>query len=140
MLLKDRKNISSLRFLFTNTNQRAAEQHARWLAAKLQRDLYRVDLSVIVSKYIGETEKNLERVFTDAENKNWVLFFDEADALFGKRTNVKDAHDRYANQEVSYLLQRIEDHVGVVLLASNMPAAVDSCLKRRFIKVAVSEK
>ena len=73
----------------------------------------------MVSKYLGETEKNLSRVFDAAETKNWLLFFDEADALFGKRTEVKDSHDRYANQEVSYLLQRIEAFAGVVVIALN---------------------
>jgi SpoVK/Ycf46/Vps4 family AAA+-type ATPase len=81
-------------------------------------DVYRVDLSLVVSKYIGETEKNLSNLFARAENKDWILFFDEADALFGSRTGVRDAHDRYANQEVSYLLQRIEDFEGIVILAT----------------------
>ena len=76
-------------------------------------DVYRVDLSMVISKYIGETEKNLEKVFTKAEHKNWVLFFDEADALFGKRTSISDAHDKYANQEIAYLLQRLEDYNGL---------------------------
>lgn len=95
-------------------------------------DVYRIDLSLVVSKYIGETEKNLSKVFNQAEHKNWILFFDEADALFGKRTEVGDAHDRYANQEVSYLLQRIEDHDGIVLLASNMKENMDDSFTRRF--------
>ncbi len=82
---------------------------ATLLGKQFNKDIYRIDLSQIVSKYIGETEKNLEKVFAKAEHKDWILFFDEADALFGKRTNVQNAHDRYANQEVSYLLQRIED-------------------------------
>lgn len=77
------------------------------------KDVYRIDLSSLVSKYIGETEKNLSTLFERAENKNWILFFDEADSLFGKRTSVRDAHDRFANQEVSYLLQRIEDYSGL---------------------------
>ena len=72
------------------------------------KDVFRIDLSRVVSKYIGETEKNLSRLFDKAENKDWILFFDEADALFGKRTDIRDAHDKYANQEVAYLLQRIE--------------------------------
>jgi hypothetical protein len=95
------------------------------------RAVYRVDLSRVVSKYIGETEKNLERVFDTAERLGCILFFDEADALFGKRTSVGDAHDRYANQEVSYLLQRIEDFDGVVLLASNLKANLDDAFCRR---------
>ncbi|HTF31518.1 MAG TPA: ATP-binding protein [Flavitalea sp.] len=96
------------------------------------RDVFRIDLSMVVSKYIGETEKNLENLFAKAEAKKWILFFDEADAIFGKRTNVRDAHDKYANQEVSYLLQRIEDFDGMVILASNMKANIDESFIRRF--------
>lgn len=95
-------------------------------------DVYRIDLSMVVSKYIGETEKNLASVFDMAENRNWILFFDEADALFGKRTNVSDAHDRHANQEVSYLLQRIEDYNGLIVLATNYKNNVDEAFARRF--------
>lgn len=96
------------------------------------RDIYRIDLSMVISKYIGETEKNLSRLFDKASNKDWILFFDEADALFGKRTGVRDAHDKYANQEVSYLLQRIEMHAGLVILASNMKSNIDTSFTRRF--------
>jgi len=96
------------------------------------RQVYRVDLSMIVSKYIGETEKNLAGLFDRAEHKDWILFFDEADALFGKRTQVRDAHDRYANQEVSFLLQRIETYNGLVILASNLASHVDESFARRF--------
>ena len=96
------------------------------------RDVFRVDLSMIVSKFIGETEKNLAHLFDRAENKDWILFFDEADALFGKRTGVRDAHDRYANQEVSYLLQRVETFGGLVILASNFKANIDEAFIRRF--------
>ncbi|MCB0555176.1 MAG: ATP-binding protein, partial [Phaeodactylibacter sp.] len=96
------------------------------------KDVYRVDLSMVVSKYIGETEKNLSNLFAKAENKDWILFFDEADALFGKRTDVKDAHDRYANQEVSYLLQRVEGYNGLVILASNFKSNIDDAFMRRF--------
>lgn len=97
-----------------------------------QRDVYQVDLSLVVSKYIGETEKNLSRVFDQAQNREWILFFDEADALFGKRTETRDAHDRYANQEVAYLLQRIETFDGVVILASNRRENLDEAFARRF--------
>lgn len=96
------------------------------------REVYRIDLSMVVSKYIGETEKNLENLFAKAEAKHWILFFDEADALFGKRTNVRDAHDKYANQEVSYLLQRVEDFDGLVILATNMKNNIDDAFIRRF--------
>lgn len=95
-------------------------------------DVFRIDISKLVSKYIGETEKNLANIFDQAENKNWILFFDEADALFGKRTNTSDSKDRYANQEVAYLLQRIEDFPGVVLLATNLKSNIDVAFIRRF--------
>ena len=96
------------------------------------RDVYKIDLSMVVSKFIGETEKNLASLFDRAENKDWILFFDEADALFGKRTNVRDAHDKYANQEVSYLLQRVEHFSGLVILASNFKSNMDDAFVRRF--------
>lgn len=96
------------------------------------RDVFRIDLSRVVSKYIGETEKNLARLFDKAQNKNWILFFDEADALFGKRTEIRDAHDKYANQEVAYLLQRIESYSGLVILATNQRGNIDDAFARRF--------
>lgn len=102
------------------------------LANEMNKDIYKIDLSMVVSKYIGETEKNLELLFARAEDKGWILFFDEADALFGKRTNVRDAHDKYANQEVSYLLQRIEDYDGLIILATNMKSNIDDAFMRRF--------
>lgn len=102
------------------------------IAKEMKKDLYKIDLSMVVSKYIGETEKNLELLFARAEDKGWVLFFDEADALFGKRTSVRDAHDKYANQEVSYLLQRIEDYNGLIILATNMKNNIDDAFVRRF--------
>ena len=105
---------------------------ATLLGKQFNRDVFRIDLSQVVSKYIGETEKNLEKIFQKAEDKNWILFFDEADALFGKRTSVSSAHDRYANQETSYLLQRIEDFNGLVILASNNKANIDQAFLRRF--------
>jgi hypothetical protein len=98
-------------------------------------DVYRIDLSMMVSKYIGETEKNLSVLFDKAENKKWILFFDEADALFGKRTSVRDAHDRFANQEVSYLLQRVEEFSGLSILASNFKSNLDDAFTRRFQSV-----
>ncbi|HEY1216128.1 MAG TPA: ATP-binding protein [Bryobacteraceae bacterium] len=105
---------------------------AQILGNDLHKEVYRIDLSMVVSKYIGETEKNLELLFARAEDKGWILFFDEADALFGKRTNVRDAHDKYANQEVSYLLQRMEDYNGLVILATNMKNNIDEAFIRRF--------
>lgn len=105
---------------------------ASLLGKAFARDVYRIDLSAVVSKYIGETEKNLEKIFQKAELHNWILFFDEADALFGKRTKVSSSNDRFANQEVSYLLQRVEDYPGVVILASNMRDNLDDAFIRRF--------
>jgi len=101
------------------------------LANALLLDLYRIDLSSVVSKYIGETEKNLRRLFDAAESGGVILFFDEADALFGKRSEVKDAHDRYANIEISYLLQRVEAYRGLAILATNMKGALDRAFTRR---------
>lgn len=105
---------------------------ATLLGKRTGHEVYRIDLSMIVSKYIGETEKNLAALFEKAAHKNWILFFDEADALFGKRTSVKDAHDRFANQEVSYLLQKIEDFPGLSILASNFKSNMDEAFTRRF--------
>ncbi|WP_349743003.1 ATP-binding protein [Roseateles cavernae] len=98
-----------------------------------QVDVYRIDLSMVVSKYIGETEKNLARVFDQAQSRRWVLFFDEADALFGKRnSNTQSANDQHANQEIAYLLQRVEDFPGTVILASNLRSNIDEAFARRF--------
>lgn len=102
------------------------------LGKKNNMDVYRIDLSMIVSKYIGETEKNLARIFDLAENRRWILFFDEADALFGKRTSTQTSNDRHANQEVAYLLQRIEDFPGTVILATNLRSNIDEAFSRRF--------
>ncbi len=104
---------------------------AEVLAAELRLDLYRIDLAGVVSKYIGETEKNLRRVFDAAEDGGAILLFDEADALFGKRSEVKDSHDRYANIEVSYLLQRMEAYRGLAILTTNLKSALDPAFLRR---------
>src|SRR5205085_848713 len=104
---------------------------AEIIAGDLGLDLYRIDLSGVVSKYIGETEKNLDRIFTAAENANAILFFDEADALFGKRSEVRDSHDRYANIEISYLLQKMEQYEGVAILATNLRGNLDESFTRR---------
>jgi len=101
------------------------------LAGELGLDLYRIDLSCVVSKYIGETEKNLKQVFDAAEQGGVLLLFDEADALFGKRGEVKDSHDRYANIEVSYLLQRMETFQGVAILTTNLKTSIDRAFQRR---------
>ena len=105
---------------------------AALLATEAGREIYRIDLGTVVSKWVGETSKNLARIFDQAQSRDWVLFFDEADALFTKRTQLKDAHDRYANQEVAFLLQRIEDFDGVVILATNFRDQLDDAFTRRF--------
>ena len=120
-----------LAVLFTGEPGTGKTLAAQVIAAELRLDLYRVDLSNVVSKYIGETEKNLEKVFREAQNSNAILFFDEADALFGKRSEVKDAHDRYANIEVGYLLQRMETHDGMTILATNLNTNIDDAFTRR---------
>jgi AAA+ superfamily predicted ATPase len=105
---------------------------ATLLGKSTNREVYRIDLSMIVSKYIGETEKNLSKVFDTARDKDWILFFDEADALFGKRTQANSSNDRHANQQTAHLLQQIEDFPGVVILASNLRANMDDAFTRRF--------
>jgi hypothetical protein len=104
---------------------------AEIIAGELSLDLFKIDLSTVISKYIGETEKNLERIFDEAASSNAILFFDEADALFGKRSEVRDSHDRYANIEISYLLQRMEAYDGVTILATNLRANLDEAFTRR---------
>jgi len=113
---------------------------ATLLGKYTSKDVYKIDLSMVVSKFIGETEKNLSNLFAVAENRDWILFFDEADALFGKRTSVRDAHDKYANQEVSYLLQRVETYKGMVILASNFRDNIDEAFIRRFQSIIYFSK
>jgi hypothetical protein len=124
-----------LSVLFVGESGTGKTLAAEVLASELRLDLYRIDLSAVVSKYIGETEKNLRRLFDAAEDGGAILFFDEADALFGKRGEVKDSHDRYANIEVNYLLQRIEAYQGLAVLATNMKAALDPAFLRRLRSV-----
>ncbi len=119
--------------LFSGVSGTGKTMAAEVLANELRLDLYRIDLSQVVSKYIGETEKNLSRVFDTAEEGGAILLFDEADALFGKRSEVKDSHDRYANIEVSYLLQRMEAYQGLAILTTNMKSAVDTAFLRRIL-------
>jgi hypothetical protein len=120
-----------LKALFSGASGTGKTMAAGVIARELELDLYKIDLSAIVSKYIGETEKNLDRIFRAAQTSNAMLFFDEADALFGKRSEVKDAHDRYANIEVAYLLQKIEEYEGAVILASNLIRNIDDAFSRR---------
>jgi hypothetical protein len=117
--------------LFSGPSGTGKTMAAEILANHLRLDLFRVDLAAVVSKYIGETEKNLQRVFDAAERSGAVLFFDEADALFARRSEVKDSHDRYANMEVNYLLQRMEDYRGLAILATNMKSLIDEAFLRR---------
>jgi SpoVK/Ycf46/Vps4 family AAA+-type ATPase len=120
-----------LNVLFSGPPGTGKTMAAEVIANALQLDLYKIDLSQVVSKYIGDTEKNLDRIFTAAESANAILFFDEADALFGKRSEVKDAHDRYANIEVGYLLQKMEEYEGVAILATNLRQHLDEAFVRR---------
>jgi hypothetical protein len=117
--------------LFTGASGTGKTMAAEVLAHELRLDLYRIDLSAVVSKYIGETEKNLKQVFDGAEEGGALLLFDEADALFGKRTEVRDSHDRYANIEVGYLLQRMEAFQGLAILTTNLKSALDTSFQRR---------
>ena len=120
-----------LNVLFAGPSGTGKTMAADVMAGELGLDLYKIDLSSVVSKYIGETEKNLARIFAEAETSNAILFFDEADALFGKRSEVRDSHDRYANIEISYLLQRMEEYDGMAILATNLHKNMDEAFVRR---------
>ena len=122
---------TGLNVLFAGPSGTGKTMAAEIIAGELGLDLYKIDLSSVVSKYIGETEKNLSRIFAEAETSNAVLFFDEADALFGKRSEVRDSHDRYANIEISYLLQRMEEYDGIAILATNLRSNLDDAFARR---------
>jgi SpoVK/Ycf46/Vps4 family AAA+-type ATPase len=117
--------------LFAGPSGTGKTMAAEIIANALGLDLYRIDLAGVVSKYIGETEKNLDRVFSAAQHANAILFFDEADALFGKRSEVRDSHDRYANIEISYLLQKMEEYDGIAILAPNLRQNLDDAFMRR---------
>ncbi len=130
--MKVKPGYRSLFYGFPGTGKSFA---AALIGKSTNRDVYRIDLSLMVSKWVGETEKNLSRVFDKAENKDWILFFDEADSLFGQRSKVNNSQDRYGNQGVSYLLQRIEDYPGVVLMATNLKSNLDEAFYRRFQSV-----
>ncbi len=121
-----------MKMLFYGKSGTGKTQTAAIIANDLGKKIYRIDLSQIVSKYIGETEKNLSKIFEVAEHKGWILFFDEGDALFAKRTAVSSANDRYANQEVAYLLQRIEDYSGIIIISTNLKENIDAAFLRRF--------
>jgi SpoVK/Ycf46/Vps4 family AAA+-type ATPase len=123
--------------LFAGPSGTGKTMAAEVIAQELRLDLYKIDLSGVVSKYIGETEKNLNRIFRAAENANAILFFDEADALFGKRSAVHDSHDRYANIEISYLLQKMEEYEGLSILATNLHRNMDEAFIRRLTMMIV---
>lgn len=128
-----RKNLKNgYRVLFYGPPGTGKTLTATLIGKKVGMDVYRVDLSQVVSKYIGETEKNLSNIFDQAECHRWILFFDEADSLFGARTQASNSNDRAANQEISYLLQRVEDFPGIVILASNLKSNIDEAFLRRF--------
>ena len=121
----------SVVILFSGASRAGRTMAAKALANDLRLSLYQVDLSAVVGKYVGDTEKNLRRLFEAAENSDTILFLDEADALFDKRPEVKDSHDRYANMDLKYLLQRIESHRGLVILSTNLKSAIDGAFIRR---------
>ena len=129
--IKESKTRAGKIILFSGPLGTGKTKAAQTLAAEMKMDLYRIDLSSVVSKYIGETEKNLSKVFKAAQEKKAILIFDEADALFGKRTEVSNSHDRYANLDVNYLLQRLEEYSGPVILTTNYKKQLDEALKRR---------
>lgn len=132
--------LPGFRTLFYGPSGTGKTLTATLLGKEFNRPVYRVDLSQVVSKYIGETEQNLEKIFNQAEHKDWILLFDEADALFGKRTSTKSSNDRYANQEVSYLLQRVERFNGLVILTSNFKNNIDDAFLRRFNSIVKFSK
>ena len=128
-----RKSRSGCRVLFTGPKRKAKLVAARWLAHEFQLDLYRVDLSAVaVSKYIGETEKNLRRLFDAAAASGAILLFDEADALFGKRSGVKDSANRYANLETGYFLQQMEKYTGLSIVTTRTQAKIDPVFLKKF--------
>ncbi len=127
----DQGSGSGMSLLFSGEKGSGRTKAAEVIADQLALDLYRIDLSSVVSKYIGETEKNLKRLFDSSGNSGAVLFFDEADTLFGNRSEVKDSHDRYANIETSYLLELVESYEGIVILATNRKKDIDEAFVRR---------
>ncbi|MBP9103814.1 MAG: ATP-binding protein [Chitinophagaceae bacterium] len=129
------KKTKPIRLFFNSPKNDENNKMGKFMAAHLEQDLYKVSLSTVISKYIGETEKNLDKVFEAATNSNLILFFDEADALFGKRTTVKDSHDKYANQEVSYFMSLIKQFKGTVFIKCNKSDCIESVMLQTFTKV-----
>lgn len=140
-LFQDRvaSNGNGVRALLAGSDGTGKTLAESWISKNIGPDLYRIDLSLVLSKYIGETEKNLDRIFDTANESRVVLFFDEADALFGKRTEVEDASDRFANIETSYLLERLEQHEGIVVLSTNSSDHIDEVFLR-LVNVVVEIK
>lgn len=132
LFIHPRCSAKGVRVLFPGKDRERRLVSAQTLAHSLGKNLYGIDLNAVVSEYIGETEKNLGRVFDAAKRRRAVLFFDEADALFGKRTNVKDSHDRYANIEINYLLRRSEKYAGLTIVAIKNRTRINKALLRRF--------
>jgi SpoVK/Ycf46/Vps4 family AAA+-type ATPase len=132
LFIRPRCGAKGVRILFSGKDRSRRLVAAQTLANSLGKNLYRVDLNAVASEYLGETEKNIGRVFNAAKDSHAVLFFDEADALFGKRTDMKDRHDRYANIEINYLLRRSEKYAGLTILASGNRTRIDKRLLRRF--------
>lgn len=130
--ITDKANNTGFRVLFYGPSKADKSATAALLGNELGLDVYSINLSDVISQYIGETEKNIDQVFTRAKDKGWILFFDEADALFGKRTEATSEPDRYANQEVTYLIRRIEEYDGLVILSSNFRENIDDAFIRRF--------
>lgn len=130
--VKAKRHFTGIRVLFYGPSDTDKSFTAALLGNELGSEVFSINMSEVISKYIGETEKNLDRLFANAERKGWILFFDEADALFGKRSDSASESDRYANQEVSYLLQRIEEYDGLVILSSNSKDTIDNAFIRRF--------
>lgn len=126
------ENRAPLRLLLNGTHSDVSQNVPLVLSSLYKKNIYRIDLSQLAGQYIGETEKKLDDIFNRAEQKKWILFFDETDALFGKRTNVQDAHDKYANQEVSYLLQRIESYTGVLIIKCLSPECLQLSSRYNF--------
>jgi len=129
---KLKKELNGYKLLFHGPPGTGKTMTTKILGKELNRPVFRIDLSMVVSKYVGETEKNLRSIFDYAEHRNWILFFDEGDALFGKRSNTSSSQDRYANQEIAYLLQRMETFTGIVILATNKLKNMDDAFQRRF--------
>ena len=134
------KKTRQIRLFFNSPKNDENYKMAKFMAASLEQDLYKVNLSAVISKYIGETEKNLDKVFDEAAKNNQVLFFDEADALFGKRTTVKDSHDKYANQEVSYFMSLTKKFKGSVFIQCKNNDCLDGSLLQTFTKVGEKQE